>query len=78
VTYFSLAMGMCFVLGGLVVGSNPLPYYGVVGLVLVLVAGCGWLMSSGLSFVALVFLMVYLGGTLVSFVDSVALAADLF
>nr|YP_009519843.1 NADH dehydrogenase subunit 6 [Picumnus innominatus]ARB52443.1 NADH dehydrogenase subunit 6 [Picumnus innominatus] len=75
-TYFVLFMGVCFVFGGLAVASNPSPYYGVVGLVMASVAGCGWLLSLGVSFVALVLFMVYLGGMLVVFVYSVALAAD--
>lgn len=73
---FVLFLGLCFVFGGLAVASNPSPYYGVVGLVLASVAGCGWLVSLGVSFVALVLVMVYLGGMLVVFVYSVSLAAD--
>nr|YP_009155406.1 NADH dehydrogenase subunit 6 [Florisuga mellivora]AIY56538.1 NADH dehydrogenase subunit 6 [Florisuga mellivora] len=76
--YFMFFLGLCFVLGGLAVASNPSPYYGVVGLVLSSVVGCGWLMSLGLSFVSLVLFMVYLGGMLVVFVYSVSLAADPF
>nr|QUT09547.1 NADH dehydrogenase subunit 6 [Metopidius indicus] len=77
-TYFVLFLGVCFVLGGLAVASNPSPYYGVVGLILGSVAGCGWLLSLGISFVSLVLFMVYLGGMLVVFVYSVSLAADPF
>nr|YP_004300328.1 NADH dehydrogenase subunit 6 [Cyanoptila cyanomelana]ADZ10796.1 NADH dehydrogenase subunit 6 [Cyanoptila cyanomelana] len=73
---FVLFLGVCFVLGGLAVASNPSPYYGVVGLVLASVAGCGWLVSLGVSFVSLVLVMVYLGGMLVVFVYSVSLAAE--
>nr|YP_009992351.1 NADH dehydrogenase subunit 6 [Cossypha semirufa]QNN90224.1 NADH dehydrogenase subunit 6 [Cossypha semirufa]QNN90237.1 NADH dehydrogenase subunit 6 [Cossypha semirufa]QNN90250.1 NADH dehydrogenase subunit 6 [Cossypha semirufa]QNN90263.1 NADH dehydrogenase subunit 6 [Cossypha semirufa]QNN90276.1 NADH dehydrogenase subunit 6 [Cossypha semirufa] len=73
---FVLFLGICFVLGGLAVASNPSPYYGVVGLVLASVAGCGWLVSLGVSFVSLVLIMVYLGGMLVVFVYSVSLAAE--
>nr|YP_004222722.1 NADH dehydrogenase subunit 6 [Leiothrix argentauris]ADU57270.1 NADH dehydrogenase subunit 6 [Leiothrix argentauris] len=73
---FVLLMGLFFVLGGLAVSSNPSPYYGVVGLVVASIAGCGWLVSLGASFVSLVLLMVYLGGMLVVFVYSVSLAAD--
>nr|AUR27004.1 NADH dehydrogenase subunit 6 [Lalage tricolor] len=73
---FVLFMGLCFALGGLAVASNPSPYYGVVGLVVASVAGCGWLVSLGVSFVSLVLVMVYLGGMLVVFVYSVSLAAD--
>nr|AQU64379.1 NADH dehydrogenase subunit 6 [Porzana fusca]BCD55816.1 NADH dehydrogenase subunit 6 [Zapornia fusca erythrothorax] len=75
-TYFMFFLGVCFVLGGLAVASNPSPYYGVVGLVLASVVGCGWLLSLGLSFVSLVLFMVYLGGMLVVFLYSVSLAAD--
>ncbi|NXT90139.1 NU6M oxidoreductase, partial [Anhinga rufa] len=77
-TYFVLFLGLCFVLGSLAVASNPSPYYGVVGLVLTSVAGCGWLVSLGVSFMSLVLFMVYLGGMLVVFVYSVSLAADPF
>nr|YP_009935095.1 NADH dehydrogenase subunit 6 [Mesembrinibis cayennensis]QNS22924.1 NADH dehydrogenase subunit 6 [Mesembrinibis cayennensis] len=77
-TYFMVFLGVCFVLGGLAVASNPSPYYGVVGLVLASIVGCGWLLSLGGSFVALVLFMVYLGGMLVVFVYSVSLAADPF
>nr|QFK69654.1 NADH dehydrogenase subunit 6 [Ficedula albicilla] len=73
---FVLFLGVCFVLGGLAVASNPSPYYGVVGLVLASIAGCGWLVSLGVSFVSLVLVMVYLGGMLVVFVYSVSLAAE--
>nr|YP_007624656.1 NADH dehydrogenase subunit 6 [Tachycineta thalassina]AEX37387.1 NADH dehydrogenase subunit 6 [Tachycineta thalassina] len=73
---FVLFLSLCFVLGGLAVASNPSPYYGVVGLVVGSIAGCGWLVSLGVSFVSLVLVMVYLGGMLVVFVYSVSLAAD--
>nr|AAF85912.1 NADH dehydrogenase subunit 6 [Loxia curvirostra himalayensis] len=73
---FVLFLGVCFALGGLTVASNPSPYYGVLGLVVAAVAGCGWLVSLGVSFISLVLVMVYLGGMLVVFVYSVSLAAD--
>nr|YP_009139396.1 NADH dehydrogenase subunit 6 [Cygnus cygnus]AKF78302.1 NADH dehydrogenase subunit 6 [Cygnus cygnus]AKT94806.1 NADH dehydrogenase subunit 6 [Cygnus cygnus] len=76
--YFMFFLGICFAVGVLGVASNPSPYYGVVGLVLASVAGCGWLLGLGVSFVALVLFMVYLGGMLVVFVYSVALAAEPF
>nr|AKL78590.1 NADH dehydrogenase subunit 6 [Glaucidium brodiei brodiei] len=77
-TYFIVFGGVGLILGGLVVASSPSPYYGVVGLVLGSVSGCIWLLSLGFSFVSLVLFMVYLGGMLVVFVYSVALAADPF
>ncbi|KFQ76313.1 NADH-ubiquinone oxidoreductase chain 6, partial [Phaethon lepturus] len=75
---FVVVLGLCFILGWLAVASNPSPYYGVVGFVLGSVAGCRWLLSLGVSFVSLVLFIVYLGGMLVVFVYSVALAADPF
>nr|YP_009019439.1 NADH dehydrogenase subunit 6 [Lophura swinhoii]AGU43748.1 NADH dehydrogenase subunit 6 [Lophura swinhoii] len=75
-TYFVIFLGICFMLGVLGVASNPSPYYGAVGLVLASVAGCGWLVSLGVSFISLVLFMIYLGGMLVVFVYSVSLAAD--
>nr|ABO27424.1 NADH dehydrogenase subunit 6 [Graydidascalus brachyurus] len=76
--YLMSFLGVSFVLTALLVASNPSPYYGVVGLVLGSVVGCGWLVSLGISFVSLVLFMVYLGGMLVVFVYSVSLAADPF
>ena len=75
-TYFVIFLGICFMLGVLAVASNPSPYYGVVGLVVASVIGCGWLVSLGVSFVSLALFLVYLGGILVVFVYSVSLAAD--
>ena len=39
--YFVIFLGISFVLAALAVASNPSPYYGVVGLVLGSVVGCG-------------------------------------
>ena len=75
-TYFVITLGVCFMLGVLAVASNPSPYYGVVGLVLASVAGCGWLVNLGVSFISLALFIIYLGGMLVVFVYSVSLAAD--
>ncbi|NXH68675.1 NU6M oxidoreductase, partial [Hydrobates tethys] len=77
-TYFVLFLALCFVFGGLAVASKPSSYYGVVGLVLASLMGCGWLLSLGVSFVSLVLFIVYLGGMLVGFVYSVSLAAEPF
>nr|AYN73651.1 NADH dehydrogenase subunit 6 [Nyctyornis amictus] len=77
-TYFVLFLGACLSFGGLAVASNPSPYYGVIGLVVGSIAGCGWLVSLGVSFMGVVLFMIYLGGMLVVFVYSASLAADLF
>nr|YP_009355853.1 NADH dehydrogenase subunit 6 [Garrulax formosus]AKS10771.1 NADH dehydrogenase subunit 6 [Garrulax formosus] len=73
---FVLLLSLFFVLGGLAVSSNPSPLLWGGGLVVASIAGCGWLVSLGVSFVSLVLVMVYLGGMLVVFVYSVSLAAD--
>lgn len=75
---FCAFLALCFVLGGLAVVSNLSLYYGVVGLVLASVIGCGWWLSLGISFVSLVLFMVYLGGMLVVFVYSLSLTAEPF
>nr|BBU26045.1 NADH dehydrogenase subunit 6 [Parapercis sexfasciata] len=75
---------MAFVfMGGLTIGmvgvaSNPSPYYGALGLVLVAGMGCGGLVVSGGSFLSLVLFLIYLGGMLVVFAYSAALAAEPF
>nr|AHI96037.1 NADH dehydrogenase subunit 6 [Odontobutis potamophila] len=63
--------------GGLVaVVSNPSPYFAALGLVMVSGMGCGMLVGSGASFLSLVLFLIYLGGMLVVFAYSAALAAE--
>nr|QNQ64846.1 NADH dehydrogenase subunit 6 [Plestiodon liui] len=74
--YFIFLLSFCL-LGGLVaVASNPSPYYGAAGLVVAAAVGCGVLVWLGNSFISLVLFLIYLGGMLVVFAYSVALAAD--
>nr|YP_010157250.1 NADH dehydrogenase subunit 6 [Liolaemus millcayac]QRG01385.1 NADH dehydrogenase subunit 6 [Liolaemus millcayac] len=76
--YILFLMLFCLI-GGLVgVASNPSPYFGAAGLVLSAAAGCGALMGFGYSFVSLVLFLIYLGGMLVVFAYSVALASEPF
>nr|BCO16553.1 NADH dehydrogenase subunit 6 [Nephrurus amyae] len=75
--YLFLLLLLC-ILGVLGVAANPSPYYGVVGLILATVGGCGVLVVLGGSFVSLVLFLIYLGGMMVVFVYSVALAAEPF
>nr|WNH37611.1 NADH dehydrogenase subunit 6 [Cymolutes torquatus] len=72
---------MIVLLGGLVMGlvavaSNPSPYFAALGLVLVAGVGCGVLAGHGGAFLSLVLFLIYLGGMLVVFAYSAALAAE--
>nr|YP_010956833.1 NADH dehydrogenase subunit 6 [Nealotus tripes]WMY89978.1 NADH dehydrogenase subunit 6 [Nealotus tripes]WNH17185.1 NADH dehydrogenase subunit 6 [Nealotus tripes]BAN83722.1 NADH dehydrogenase subunit 6 [Nealotus tripes] len=72
---------MCLLLIGLIVGyiavaSNPAPYFAALGLVVVAGMGCGVLLWFGGSFLSLVLFLIYLGGMMVVFAYSSALAAE--
>nr|YP_008593403.1 NADH dehydrogenase subunit 6 [Parachanna insignis]BAN83345.1 NADH dehydrogenase subunit 6 [Parachanna insignis] len=64
------------VLGLVAVASNPSPYFAALGLVVVAGMGCGVLVGYGGSFLSLVLFLIYLGGMLVVFAYSAALAAE--
>nr|WNH37525.1 NADH dehydrogenase subunit 6 [Callechelys catostoma] len=74
--YFIFLFMFLLVVGVIIVASNPAPYFAALGLVLAAAGGCGVLASYGGSFVSLVLLLIYLGGMLVVFAYSAALAAD--
>nr|WNH20020.1 NADH dehydrogenase subunit 6 [Parablennius thysanius] len=74
---------MCMFLLGVVLGlagvsSNPSPFFAALGLVMVAGMGCGVLVASGGTFLSLILFLIYLGGMLVVFAYSAALAADLY
>jgi len=71
-----LILGLVFGLVG--VASNPSPYFAALGLVVVAGLGCGVLVGHGGSFLSLVLFLIYLGGMLVVFAYSAALAAEPF
>ena len=75
VVYLSLVM-MLF--GRTLVFYSLSPYYSALGLVIVSVSGCLVLSLLGGSFVALVLLLVYMGGMLVVFAYSSAISAERF
>nr|YP_009110488.1 NADH dehydrogenase subunit 6 [Uroplatus fimbriatus]BAP90254.1 NADH dehydrogenase subunit 6 [Uroplatus fimbriatus] len=75
-SYLTILLILLLLVGVIGVVANPAPYYGVIGLVLSAGAGCGVLVSFGGSFMGLVLFLIYLGGMLVVFAYSVALAAD--
>nr|WNH23826.1 NADH dehydrogenase subunit 6 [Bathypterois atricolor] len=65
-------------LGLVAVASNPAPYFAALGLVLSAGFGCGLLVAQGGAFLSLVLFLIYLGGMLVVFAYSAALAAEPF
>nr|YP_009231363.1 NADH dehydrogenase subunit 6 [Pictichromis paccagnellae]ALV90041.1 NADH dehydrogenase subunit 6 [Pictichromis paccagnellae] len=64
------------ILGLAAVASNPSPYFGALGLVVAAGMGCGILAEHGGTFLSLILFLIYLGGMLVVFAYSVALAAE--
>nr|YP_009258905.1 NADH dehydrogenase subunit 6 [Lophonectes gallus]AID59861.1 NADH dehydrogenase subunit 6 [Lophonectes gallus] len=75
-TYGMWLILFCLVLGLVAVASNPSPYFAALGLVAVAGQGCALLVGHGGSFLSLVLLLIYLGGMLVVFAYSAALAAE--
>nr|YP_010701778.1 NADH dehydrogenase subunit 6 [Malacosteus niger]WCK11532.1 NADH dehydrogenase subunit 6 [Malacosteus niger] len=75
-TYLLSLFLIGLVLGLVGVASNPAPYFAALGLVVAAGAGCGILMGHGGPFLSLVLFLIYLGGMLVVFAYSAALAAE--
>nr|YP_008592400.1 NADH dehydrogenase subunit 6 [Pleuronichthys cornutus]ACO06115.1 NADH dehydrogenase subunit 6 [Pleuronichthys cornutus]ACO06119.1 NADH dehydrogenase subunit 6 [Zebrias zebra]AFC77829.1 NADH dehydrogenase subunit 6 [Pleuronichthys cornutus] len=75
-TFIMYLILFCFVLGLVAVASNPSPYFAALGLVVVAGMGCGLLVGCGGPFLSLVLFLIYLGGMLVVFAYSAALAAE--
>nr|YP_006884082.1 NADH dehydrogenase subunit 6 [Pseudaspius hakonensis]BAM48651.1 NADH dehydrogenase subunit 6 [Pseudaspius hakonensis] len=77
-TYFVFLLLLILIVGLIAVASNPTPYFAALGLVAAAGVGCGVLVSCGGSFLSLVLFLIYLGGMLVVFAYSAALAAEPF
>nr|WNX95047.1 NADH dehydrogenase subunit 6 [Erimystax harryi] len=77
-TYFICLLLMALITGLIAVASNPTPYFAALGLMVAAGVGCGVLVGSGGPFLSLVLFLIYLGGMLVVFAYSAALAADPF
>nr|WNH38027.1 NADH dehydrogenase subunit 6 [Lythrypnus sp. AC-2023] len=58
------------------VAANPSPFFGALGLVAVSLTACALLLVSGNSFLSLILFLIYLGGMLVVFAYTSALASD--
>lgn len=77
-SYLMYVLLFGLVLGLVGVASNPSPYFAALGLVVVAGVGCGVLVGNGGCFLSLVLFLIYLGGMLVVFAYSAAMAAELY
>nr|NP_740177.1 NADH dehydrogenase subunit 6 [Rhyacichthys aspro]BAC23811.1 NADH dehydrogenase subunit 6 [Rhyacichthys aspro] len=75
-TYIMCVFMFGLIMGLVAVASNPSPYFAALGLVVVSGMGCGVLVGHGAPFLSLVLFLIYLGGMLVVFAYSAALAAE--
>nr|YP_011022631.1 NADH dehydrogenase subunit 6 [Xyloplax princealberti]WQM48554.1 NADH dehydrogenase subunit 6 [Xyloplax princealberti] len=62
--------------GGTLVFYSLSPYYGALGLVMLAISSCFLLGLFGFSFVALVLVLIYMGGMLVVFIYSIVLSSE--
>nr|WFD61112.1 NADH dehydrogenase subunit 6 [Capillaster sp. DH-Y2] len=73
--YFSVVF---ILLGTSLVFYSMSPYFSALGLVIVSISSCILLSQNGLNFLALILLLVYMGGMLIVFIYSSALSAERF
>lgn len=76
--FWVLILLIGWVIGFIVVAANPSPYFAALGLVFVVGTGGVLLLLSGGSYFCFVLTLVYLGGMLVVFAYTAAIAADPF
>nr|QSH90692.1 NADH dehydrogenase subunit 6 [Platanista gangetica] len=74
--YIVFIMSIVFVVSIVGVSSKPSPVYGGLGLIVGGGVGCGIILNLGGSFLGLLVFLVYLGGMLVVFGYTTAMAAD--
>nr|YP_004717948.1 NADH dehydrogenase subunit 6 [Acestrorhynchus sp. NM-2010]BAK42003.1 NADH dehydrogenase subunit 6 [Acestrorhynchus sp. NM-2010] len=77
-SYLLFVFLLGLVMGLVGVASNPAPYFAAFGLVVAAGVGSTILIGHGGSFLSLVLFLIYLGGMLVVFAYSAALAAEPF
>nr|AIW64166.1 NADH dehydrogenase subunit 6 [Cheirogaleus medius] len=74
--YTVFLLSVAFVLGFMSFSSKPSPIYGGVGLIVSGAVGCGIVMGFGGSFMGLMVFLIYLGGMLVVFGYTTAMATE--
>nr|UQT68197.1 NADH dehydrogenase subunit 6 [Mesoplodon grayi] len=75
-TYIVFIMSIIFVISFVGVASKPSPIYGGLGLIVGGGVGCGIILNFGGSFLGLMVFLVYLGGMLVVFGYTTAMATE--
>nr|YP_009412762.1 NADH dehydrogenase subunit 6 [Microcebus arnholdi]AIW63737.1 NADH dehydrogenase subunit 6 [Microcebus arnholdi] len=74
--YTIFLLSTIFVLGFMSFSSKPSPIYGGVGLIVSGAVGCSIIMGFGVSFMGLMVFLIYLGGMLVVFGYTTAMATE--
>ena len=76
ITYIVFILSIIFVLGFVGFSSKPSPSYGGLGLIVSGGVGCGIVLNFGGSFLGLIVFLIYLGGIIVVFGYTMAMATE--
>ena len=76
--YIAFILSTIFVIGFVGFSSKPSPIYGGLGLIVSGGVGCGIVLNFGGSFLGLMVFLIYLGGMLVVFGYTTAMATEMY